>query len=162
MNKSEKLRVDYSPKPVQIDGEAQNPGPRACRRGFRSEEARGWRVRRNAVQALLREARIVLENVQVVVNDATSLLKEVQEERGHTDEDATVVPISDSSLSFNVSKQNKTTNQMNAFEFFHCNLDGFPINSAKVVTAIRLRPTVPHVVFLNETQTDAGDKVFNL
>jgi hypothetical protein len=51
---------------------------------------------------------------------------------------------------------------MYAFEFFHCNLNGFATNSAKVMTAIRLRSNVPHVVFLNETKTDEGDKIFSL
>ena len=47
-------------------------------------------------------------------------------------------------------------------EFFHCNLNGFATNAARVVAAIRLRATVPHVVFLNETKTDQGDKLFEL
>ena len=42
------------------------------------------------------------------------------------------------------------------------NLNGFKTHASHVVAAIRLRPQKPHVVFLNETKTDEGDKDFKL
>ena len=158
--KNENWRVDFSPRPDETDGEAQNLGPRVCKRGYRSQEARERRVKKNAMHALVQQARLALESAEVVVNDASRLLQEVQCDTEQTE--ATIEPLKDLTSSSNISRLNNTTNHMYAFEFFHCNLNGFATNSAKVMTAIRLRSNVPHVVFLNETKTDEGDKLFSL
>ena len=50
-----------------------------------------------------------------------------------------------------LSKNARTRNEL---EFFHCNPYGFATHASDVVAATRLRKTVPHVAFLNETKTD--------
>ena len=57
---------------------------------------------------------------------------------------------------------NTESDEDGVFKLLHCNLRGFKTNAARVVAAIRLRKRVPHVVFLNETLTNEGDKLFKL
>ena len=52
--------------PEETDGEATHPGPRHCRRGFRSEAARTRRALHNETNVVLREARIAVEKAQLL------------------------------------------------------------------------------------------------
>ena len=125
----------------------------------------------------MREARLLLESAQFVADNATSLLASIKGVAGYTEQqttvgqdketnekntEVTIRPVKESHCSTLDSEPSSTKIRMNGFEFFHCNLNGFVTNSARVVAAIRLRAKVPHVVFLNETKTDAGDKNFQL
>ena len=121
----------------------------------------------------MREARIALENAQLVLNRSNASSENIRSVStvGNHMQEASTGTVESGNVSTNTTTSNeqlsspKQNNLLAAGEdlqFFHCNLRGFATNSPRVVAAIRLRARKPHIVFLNETLTDESDKSFKL
>ena len=107
---------------------------------------------------MVRNALLVLYNAQLVCNNATTNINNHMEMVRFFSSDSGDPPTDTfPSAPLPLPEKHLGLATGEGFEFFHCNLNGFATNSATVVLTIRRRPTVPHIVFLNETKTDEGD-----